>query len=243
MMRAGFLTAPVLLLLLSAGAPCATEILFPEFREAELANGMRLLVAEDHRTPIVALHVVLPCGRQYDPRGKRGLAWSTAECCLAGISGMDGTEVWLELQRLGGILSSYTSHDQTFFSMKSLPSNWTSVLDILASSIRTPTFPEKEIGRRKAQWISSVRERLENPAALAHLHMYDLLYEGPLGEPATIEGFRSIGRKDLVRFHREHYRPDEAILIAVGDFDAETAIEALRAAFDGWPSGPEPPSA
>jgi zinc protease len=242
MIRIRFTTAPVLLLLL-VSAPRATEVLLPEFQETELANGMRLLVAEDRRTPIVALHLVLPCGREHDPRGKRGLAAFTAESCLSGIPGMDGTEVWLELQRLGGTLGSYASHDQTFFSMKSLPSNWTAVLDILAASLRTPTFPEKEIDRRKGQWISYERGRLENPAALAHMHVYDLLYEGPLGEPTTIEGIRAFGRKDLDRFHREHYRPDDAILIAVGDFDAGTAIEALRAAFDDWARGDGPPPA
>jgi zinc protease len=127
--------------------------------------------------------------------------------------------------------------------MIALPSNWTAVLDLLAASIRTPTFLEKEIARKKAQWISSVKELMENPAALAHAHGYDLLYEGPLGEPATIEGFRAVGRKDFVRFYREHYRPNRAVLIAVGDLDVDEAVVALRAAFEDWPRGSEPPPA
>ncbi|MFH1277560.1 MAG: pitrilysin family protein [Candidatus Eisenbacteria bacterium] len=235
--------APVLLLLILVSASRATEVLLPEFLQEELPNGMRLFVAEEHNTPIVALHIVLPCGTEHDPRHKRGLTTFTARMCLAGIPGMDGTEVWLELQRLGGTLNSYASHDQTFISMKSLPSHWTAVLDILAASIQTPTFPEKEIARRQGQGISSIRREQEDPAALARTHAYDLLYEGPLGKPATVEGVCSIGRKDLIRFHREHYQPNHAVLIVVGDFDAEDALRALRSSFQGWAAGPEPPPA
>ncbi|RPJ44889.1 MAG: insulinase family protein [Candidatus Latescibacterota bacterium] len=243
MKRVRLVSASFLLLAVLASASRATEVLLPEFREFELANGMRILVAEDHRTPIVAIHVVLPYGRTCDPRGERGLAGFTAENCLGGIPGMGGTELWLELQRLGAGLSTNTSHDQTFFSMTALPSNWTAVLAILAAGLRTPTFPKDEITRKKGQWISSVRERMENPAALAYAHAYDLLYDGPLGEQATIDGIRAFGRKDLLRFHHEHYCPNRAVLIAVGDFDGGEAMEALRGAFDDWPKGPEPPPA
>jgi zinc protease len=242
MIRVWLRAAPILLLIVLGSTSRATEVLLPEFREVDLANGMKLLVAEDHEAPLVAIHVVLPYGRACDPHGKRGLATFTAENCLSGIPGMGGTEVWLELQRLGGAIGSYAAYDQTFFSMTSLPAHWTSVLDILARGIRTPTFPEKEIARKKDQWISSAKELKEDPAALAQAHAYDLLYEGPLGEPATMEGYRSFGRKDVVRFHREHYQPNHAVLIAVGDFDTDGALVALRGAFESWPSGAEPPA-
>ena len=52
-----------LLLLVVASAASAADLKLPEFQTVELANGMKLYVAEDHSAPIVTLNVVIPCGR------------------------------------------------------------------------------------------------------------------------------------------------------------------------------------
>jgi len=221
----------------------ATEINLPSFQTVELANGMKLYVAEDHSIPIVTLNVVIPYGHEYDPSEKKGLAYITAQACGNGIPGMDGTQIWLELQRLGASTAGWATYDHTFFSMTSLSSNWVAALDMLARGIRTPTFPKKDISRIRSQWISGKREQEEQPASLAHTHLYDLLYEGPLDWPWTVEGYRSISRDDIVDFHRRYYLPNRAILVTIGHFNAKEAIEVLRKAFEDWPRGQEPPQA
>jgi zinc protease len=232
-----------LLLLAVASTATAAELNLPEFEIAELANGMKFCVAEDHSIPIVTLNVVIPHGNENDPPGKKGLASITAQSCCNGIPGMDGTQIWQELQRLGGSVSGWATYDHTFFSMTCLSSNWKAVLDMLAKGIRTPTFPKKDFARTRSQWISGQKEQMEQPSSLAYTHGFDLLYEGPLGETVTIEGLRSLSRDDLVNFHRKYYMPNRALLVTIGDFDSDEAIEVLKNAFEDWPTAQEPPQA
>ncbi|MFH1221062.1 MAG: pitrilysin family protein [Candidatus Eisenbacteria bacterium] len=232
-----------LLVLLIASSAYPTEIRLPEFRTVQLPNGMVLHVGENHSVPAVTVSVVLPCGYEYDPPGKRGLARTTAEACYGGgIPGMeDGPQGGL--MRLGSQITRWTDYDGTVFSMTSISSNWKAALDILAKIIRVPILSKREITRQRDASISATSRNLEQPASLARLNLLDLLYEGPLSEPPTVAAAKSISRDDVVGFHSRHYLPNRAILVAIGDFNANEAIEVLRGAFDDWPKGNEPPEA
>jgi len=230
---------------LVVSSPHATELRLPDFQSVELSNGLKLYAAEDHTVPIVAFIVGLPYGGECDPPGKSGLASLTAKGCCNGVPGMDGTQVWLEMQRLGGGCETWSALDRTFFFVSSLSGTWEDVLTLVARGIRTPTFPKRDVARLRTAMVSDSKQERNRPGTLAARHAFNLLYDGRLGSPPSVESARSISRDDLVRFHRTYYQPKDAIVVAIGDFKPDRAIEVLRAAFEDWPQGetpPEPPA-
>jgi predicted Zn-dependent peptidase len=229
-------------LLLVAAPGLCTEVALPEFLVTELDSGMTLYVGEDRAAPLVTLSVVLPVGISCEPPGHEGIGNVTAQACLAGIPGKGGVEIGSELRRLGASTRAWVTIDHTFFTMTSLAANWEEVLSLLAAGILTPTFPDNELSRITNQMITDKRESLNDPGRLAQTHAFALLYdEGRLSRQTSVGGFREMDRDDAAAFHRAHYIPNRAFVVAVGDFDAAEATHALTAAFGRWPSGVEPP--
>ncbi|MBN2565309.1 MAG: insulinase family protein [Candidatus Eisenbacteria bacterium] len=239
--RNSLVLACVPALLLPASLGLCNALALPDFTIAELDNGMTLYVGEDHAVPLVTLDVVLPCGSSCERSGQEDIGRVAAQACLAGVPGKDGAEIGAELRRLGGSTSSWTTYDNTFFSLTSLSAGWEDVLRLLAASIMTPTFPDNEVSRITNQKIAEKRESLDDPGRLAALHAYALLYaDGRLSRDTSEQVFRAMSRDDIAAFHSAHYMPNGAFVVAIGDFDAEEAIATLRAMFESWPRGTEP---
>jgi zinc protease len=203
-----------------------------------LPNGIVLLVAERPAVPIVAVRAFSRAGAVLDPPDRGGLASLTGSLLTRGTAKRSGPELDSAIEFVGGSLEAGAGRDGTSVSLAVLKRDLALGLDLMAEVLLTPTFPEAEFKRKVAQTQAAIKRSEEDPGTVAGRALARLVYPShPYGTPAegTIESVGRITRDDVVRFHREHVRPDTTIIAVVGAVTVDEARRQILARFGGWP--------
>jgi zinc protease len=218
--------------LASAAAP-ASAIL--PIQHWQAASGARVYFVENHDLPMLDVSVEFPGGSAYDRRPKSGVASMTQRLLTSGADGMSEDEVSRRIADIGAQLGGRFDADRAGLSVRTLSSEAERrrAIDILARSLRAPSFPEAVLEREKVRLIGSLKEADTKPDTIVSRTFYRLAYrEHPYalrssGEVGTVEG---ITREDLLAFHRRHYAARYAVVALMGDVTrarAEAIAEEL----------------
>lgn len=238
------MSPPQTLALPGLGAPPRPRAPHPQ--RWTLPNGLRVLAVRRPTLPQVALRLVIPAGAAADPAGGEGLASLVGSLLTEGTAAYSSEELNRRLDRLGASLTVQVGHDFAEVDLLLLGETLAEGVDLLAELVARPTFPEEELNRVRAETLDALDARLDEPANVADDRLAEALFGRghpyarlPLGTEAGVSGVR---REMLVDFHRRHYRPDGAVLVAAGDFDTERLRDLLESAFASWTGGAERPA-
>lgn len=220
----------------------AKEIRFPAFEEKTLANGLRLVVIEQHETPSVSLRLLFPGGKVYTPAGKAGLADATAALMREGTATRSAQQIAQTIDSVGGVLFTGASLESGFASVRVTSDQLDLALDLLADVVLRPSFPDEELERWRNQTLSGLQIQQADPDYIAETAFLQAVMGGhPYGQPAsgTPESVQGLTRDDLAAFHRRQYVPNESILAIVGDVKPADAFARAERFFGGWKKGEE----
>jgi len=229
------------LLLLGAVAPVSAAA--PLAHREVLPNGIRLLVAERPAIPIVVVRLSIRAGSAFDPPDAGGLANLTADLLTRGTARRTAPELDRAIEFVGGSLETDAGRDTATVSLAVLKKDLDLGLDLLAEALLQPAFPEDELKRKVTDIQAAIRRSEENPESVAGRELARVLYPGhPYARPTsgTVESVGRLTREQVVRFHRERYRPDATAIAVVGDVTEQGIREALLRRLGGW-SAPATP--
>jgi zinc protease len=125
----------------------------------------------------------------------------------------------------------------TSFGGRSLVEDLPLLLSLLSEALRTPTFPENEVEKLRAQLLTGLNIRAQDTADMAAMKFDQLLYAGhPYSRPSDgyIETVQAITRDDLEQFHRSHFGPKGMVLAIVGAIDPKKAFDAVGRVLGDW---------
>jgi zinc protease len=227
------------------------ELSLPKFQRFTLANGLKVVLAERHETPIVSLALVLDAGFAADTSvsaavPKPGLATLALDMLDEGTQTRDALAISAQLESLGGVMGTGSSLDSSSIVMSAIRPLLDPTLAIYADVIRNPTFPKHELERLKKQRIAGIQQEKSQPMGLALRILPPLLYgsQHAYGLPLTGSGTEaSVGAltvEDMRRFHRDWIRPDNGTLVVVGDITLRELKPLLEKHLGNWraPSAP-----
>lgn len=232
-------------------APVSNQILqvkLPRPHEADLSNGLHVMVLEDHRAPQVTMQLIIRgAGGYFDPTNHLGLAQFTAANLREGTPGKTSAAIAEELERLAATLtvtSSMSGEDATV-TAAALNEHLDRVLDLMAAVVTSPQFPEQELVRYKAQTRAQLLQQRTNPAFLGQERFSSAVAgEHPDGRIApTVESLDRTTRESLVAFHKTHYVPDHGVVAIAGDISLADAVKRLEARFGSWKKSGAPVAA
>jgi len=206
----------------------------------ELANGIRLLVAERRSLPVVAVEVLVDAGSRYEPADKAGLANLMADLLTHGAGSRTGPQIDEAIDFVGASLGSGASGDGASVSMRFLRKDLDLALDILADVLLRPTFPEDELKRKRAEILGAIQKKKDEPGQVAGEAFAEMVFgPHPYGRPVvgTEQTVPGIARADLQAFHARWYRPEGTIVAMAGDISAVEARAALERRLGAWSSG------
>jgi zinc protease len=217
----------------------------------KLANGLTVMLFEQHRLPLVSANLVVLAGSDRNPAAKPGLASFTADAMDEGTKTRDQRKIAEELALMGASIGSGSTTDYSSVSSRSLKSTADSVFDILADIVQNPAFAPEEIERLRASRQTQLLQQNDNPDGLARSALYEALYgkQHPYGyiELGTAQSNAAITRDELVNFWKQGYAPANAALIVAGDVTEAEVRDMAARHFGNWsgvatpaPAPPEP---
>ncbi|RZA24869.1 MAG: insulinase family protein, partial [Lysobacteraceae bacterium] len=235
----------------SAGVPATRsfpELKFPALERATLSNGMQVVLAERHETPVVQVSVEFPGGYAADLGKKLGTANFALQMLDDGAGDYGALELAARQEDLGAQIAVGAGLDSASVALSALSDKLPESLDLLADVLRRPTFAPEEIERVRATWIAGIKQEKARPQTAAMRIMPPLLY-GP-GHPYAIPftgsgteaSIASLTRDDLVAFHGNWLQPDKARIVVVGDTRLEQILPLLEQRLGSWKTPADAPA-
>ncbi|QZN82869.1 insulinase family protein [Stenotrophomonas sp. DR822] len=234
-----------------AGVPQTREfpqLKFPALQRATLKNGTQVVLAERHEIPVVQFSYQFPGGFTADQGRKPGTANFTMNLMTEGAGKLGSLAFADAADALGASLDAGAGLDSVTVDMSALKENLVPSLALYRDLLREPRFEQSEIDRVKATWIAGIQQEKVNPNAVAMRVLPPLLYgKGhPYAIPFTGSGdeaaIRTLGREDLVDFHRDWLRPQDGTLIVVGDTTLAEIVPLLDKQLGDWKATGDAPT-
>jgi zinc protease len=213
-----------------------------DFIDRTLPNGLRVLLVEDHRVPSVAINVGYRVGGKDDPPGRSGFAHLFEHLMFKGTSNTSPETIDRLTEDVGGYNNAFTAEDITNY-YEVVPSNhlerllWAEADRLAALNITQAHFVTERdvvIGEYDQRILAEpygMLDEIVNREAYT-LHPYK---RGVIGDP---ENLNAATLDDVVAFHATYYRPDNAVLVVVGDFDPDIAAAWIDRYFGPIPCPP-----
>jgi predicted Zn-dependent peptidase len=229
-------------MVLKGRAPVSSEILkvkLPRPQEADLPNGLHLMVMEDRRLPQVTFQILIPgAGGYYDPAGKVGLASYTAALMIEGTRSRTSTQISGALETMAATLSINTGFGGPQASVfgSSLTENFDKLLDLTADVLLNPAFSPEEWDRLKTRTKTALTQQRTNPGFLANETFNRVVFGAhPAGRVSTTaEMLDAITPASMVDFHKSRYVPDYAVMAFAGDVSLAEARKLVETKLGGW---------
>jgi zinc protease len=209
----------------------------------QLPNQLVWLFSRQAELPLVTLELLVKAGTLADPPGKEGLANLTASLLLSGTKSRSAVKIAEELDFMGARLGALGGDDFAAVSLTVLKKDLGPTLELLKDILMNPTFLAPEVLLKVSQFKAALASEEDEPMVVASRAFVKELYGAfPYGHPTvgTARGLSAITRQDLVEFHRQYYRPNNAVLSVVGDLTQEEAQQWVTKTFGAWAAAPIP---
>ena len=210
--------------------------------EFRLPNGLRLVVVERHRLPLVTAALVVLSGAEVDPPDRAGAANLTALLLTEGTRRHSAPELARAAAALGSTVTSAADWHQSSVAATVTTPQLPATLALLAEMVTEPTFAPPDVKRVRDRTLGLAkvaRARLSTVGSQAAQRL--LFGEGTYAHPVegTVTSLPTVSRADVIALHKAHYRPDNAVLVLAGSIDPMTAHRLALRAFGGWQGAPD----
>jgi zinc protease len=214
-------------------------ILIPTPRETTLANGLRVVVVEDSRLPLVSYRLAFRVGAAFDPPELSGLTDLLAGLLPEGTESKTSRELADEVARIGASLSAGANSDYTIIAASALAQFNDLIMGLMAEVILEPSFPENEVELAKQNTKESLRQQRAQPSFLASEMVSRVMFgDHPYSIVApTPESIDRVSRDEFVRFHRAKLVPNNGVFIVVGDVRYDEILNRIESLFSTWQRG------
>lgn len=220
------------------------KVKLPRAQETTLANGLRVVLLENHKVPTYTMQMVILSGGLADKPDYRGLASFTATLLREGTAKRSSKDIAEQTDALGATLGSnsgFSSFTSTV-TASGLVENMDQTMDIFADVVRNPAFPQEEVDKYKKRTLAQLQLQRGSPQFLAQERFSRAIYgDHPASLVAPpVDSIKKISSKDLADFHSVYYRPNNAILAIVGDVTLKEVLPKIEKAFGDWQKGDVP---
>jgi predicted Zn-dependent peptidase len=235
--------AAVLLAVGVAGAPAQERL---RYETRLLANGMRVILAEDHSVPIVTINLWYNVGSRDERLGRSGFAHLFEHMMFQGSAHVKKGEYLQLVERAGGSLNGTTNEDRTAY-FETLPSNQLALgLWLEADRMRSLAITAENFENQRETVKEERRRAVDNrPYGHAFSDGPTLPFDSTACFPyahsviGSMDDLNAAELEDVQGFFDQHYGPNNATLTLVGDFELEPTHALVERYFGDIPPGPE----
>ena len=205
-----------------------------------LPNGLTLLVEENHAAPVVAIQVWVRVGSADELADEAGLAHLHEHMLFKGTARRGPGEIARSIEACGGEINAWTSFDQTVYHVVLASRFFAEGVDVLADAVTSAAFDPDELKREIEVVCEEIKRSQDSPTRKLSRELFATSFaRHPYGKPVigTEESVRSFARDGILKFYRRWYKPENTVVVVVGDVRAQDAVDLVEKHFV-FPPGP-----
>ena len=240
------LAAAAVVVGLASALPALARPYAERVGETVLPNGLKLITLEDHKAPVAVVQIYYRVGSRNESLGHTGLSHILEHVMFKGTDKVGPEEYSKIIQRNGGRTNAWTTDDATTFYATLASDRVGVMLDLEADrmahlKLTDEIFlPERSVIMEERRLrvdnnpVDDLFEQLSSTAYAAHPYEFPVI--------GWMSDIAQATLADTLQHYRTYYIPNNAFIVAVGDFDTAALTAQVTAAFGSIPSRPPPPA-
>src|SRR5213593_2185488 len=206
------------------------------FTDTKLANGLRLIVAEDHIAPVFSVAVVYNVGSRDERAGRTGFAHLFEHMMFKGSENVGPGEHFYTIFSNGGTMNGTTSKERTLY-FDTMPANQLEAAIFLeADRMRSLAIVQENLDNQRNAVQEERRQGMDNqPYGKTNEAIDDLAFDNPAYKHSVIgsmDDLNAASTQDVASFFQTYYAPNNAILAVAGDVTVAKVRELARKYFE-----------
>ncbi len=225
---------------LSGKAELVKPVAAGEVQKFELSNGLRLLVREDHRLPLVGMGAVFRGGLLAETPQDNGITRLMTKVLLKGTKTRTAEQIANELESVGASISSEAGNNSFSVSVDVMKPDVKRGFSLLSDVLLNSTFPEKAIAREKEIQIAAIQQEEEQLTSVARNIMRQALFpQHPyaLRSNGSVGAVQHLTQKDLLDFRDRYVIAKNGVIYVFGDVKADEIKQLVEQALGNMKAG------
>jgi len=219
--------------------------LFDRVVEHRLQNGLKVLLLQESRAPIISVQIWYRVGSRNEELGKTGLS-HLLEHLMFKATGKYGPKDFSRLvQKAGGSDNAFTSRDYTAYFENGPKTELRKWLEMEAIRMRGLKVGEEDFQTERNVVLEERRMRTDDdPVSFLFEEVMAAAFKAHPYQWPVIGWFNDIQkltREDFLQHYQRYYQPNNCTVVVVGDIEPQVALKEIEATFGAIPAGPEPP--
>ena len=239
--QALFIVIAALALGMAGGAAGTPKVVFTD---TTLANGLRVIIAEDHHAPVYSIAISYNVGSRDERKGRTGFAHLFEHMMFKGSQNVGPGEQFVLIFNNGGNMNGTTDNDRTLY-YETLPANQLDLALFLESDrMKSLDITQANLDNQRQAVQEERRLRVDNQPygktaeLLGHLAYQNFAYQHSV--IGSMDDLNAASVQDVAAFFKTYYAPNNAALAIVGDVKAADCLARVRTYFEAIPSQPPP---
>jgi predicted Zn-dependent peptidase len=202
-----------------------------------LNNGLVLYLLEDDEVPLVDVTIYVHAGSIYEPADLLGLARLTGQLMRhGGTVHHSPEEIDHALDLMAVDFEVYVRRHYVAMGFSVLKRDVDRGLDLFADILKNPVFDPDRVDLYKQENLEDIRRRYDRAGTVATGEFQKIVYgaDSPWARLSSPETVSRVTRADLVRFHKQYFRPNNCIVTVCGDLPREEMVRKIRFALGDW---------
>jgi zinc protease len=210
-------------------------------KKFQLKNGLKVLLLESHKSPVVSVQMWVRTGSADERKGEEGISHFIEHLVFKGTRKFGVGEIAATVEGSGGELNAYTSFDQTVFYVTISKEFVDQGLQVISEMMGHPLFDEAEINNEREVVIEEIKRGQDSPQRRASQLLFSTAFKKhPYGIPVI--GYekiiRKVNPKVLKKYFADRYSPKNMFLVVSGDFTAADMKPKILNYFSDFKSTP-----
>ncbi|MCX6970429.1 MAG: pitrilysin family protein [Verrucomicrobia bacterium] len=205
-----------------------------------LANGLRLLVREDPRLPLVSINAVFRGGLLAEAKETNGITKLFTKALLKGTKSRTAEQIAEQIENTGGSISSDSGNNSFGVSVDVMQPDVSKGLEVLADVLINPIFPGREVALEKQSLLAGIKAEDEQPTAVGRNLVREQLFGShPYGlrNAGAVESVTSLTAEQLRAFQKDFVTANNGVISVFGDVKAGEVKALVEKYFAAMPAG------
>ena len=215
---------------------------FSNIKNFEMGNGLRVIVEEDSRLPLVSVSAAFRAGIVADHLAKQGTTELLSRTLLQGTNNRSSEQIADIIESTGGSIYAGGGFNCLYANLEVLNQEITIAMEVLSDVLVAPSFPVQAVEREKKSQMAAIDQELDSPLGMANIAARNMLFRDHpycnmrLGDKKIVS---SITEKELAEFHSKYAVSENSVISVCGSIEENAIRDQIEELFSSMQNGEE----